>query len=313
LTGRGPRATVTSSPGPGEITLARLPRFDWPGALHHVMARGIERRAIFHDDRDRMDLLDRLRTVVPECGAVLYGWAFMPNHVHFIVRSGRVSVSLLMQRVETGYATRFNGRHERAGHLFQDRFRSRLVLGDDDLQNLIRYVHLNPIRAGIVADVGSLARWSWSGHGALMGLRAAWEFEDATSPLTLFAPDATPAREHLQRWMEAGVDSPPPVSTVDGEDRAPHDVATLIARACRHYGASPAELARGVRSERVSSARALICHVAVVRWRMSHASVAPWVGVSGAAVGQALKRGALLAEWDLRTIGDPREERYLVT
>lgn len=291
--------------------MARLPRFDWPGAVHHVMARGIERRAIFHDDRDRMDLLDRLRTVLPECGAALYGWTFMPNHVHLIVRSGPIHLSRVMHRVETGYATRFNRRHDRAGHLFQDRFKSPLVLGDENLMNLIRYVHLNPVRAGIVPDVGSLDRWSWSGHGALLGLRPPWEFEDATTPLTFFASDATTAREHLRGWMAAGLVDKTSAGPVYTGERIPPDLATLIARACRHFGASTDELARGVRSERVSSARALVCHVAVVHWRMSHRSVAPWVGVSGAAVGQALKRGSRLAEWDLRAIGDPREESFL--
>jgi putative transposase len=290
--------------------MARLPRFDWPGAVHHVMARGIEKRAIFHDDRDRVDMLDRLRKVVPECGAALYGWAFMLNHIHLIVRSGPISVSRLMHRVETGYAIRFNRRHDRVGHLFQDRFKSPLVVGDVNLMNLIRYVHLNPIQAGIVPDVASLARWRWSGHGALMGLRAAWEFEDVESPLALFAPEAATAREHLRRWMERDAAGEAPAVTAAAPDPVPPGLATLIARACRHYGASADDLARGVRSERVSSARALVCQVAVAHWGMSRASLAPWVGVSGAAVGQALKRGAQLVEWDLRTIGDPREESF---
>jgi REP element-mobilizing transposase RayT len=273
------------------------------------MSRGIERRAIFHDDFDRIEMLDRLRKVVPECGAALYGWVFMPNHVHLVARSGEISLSRMMQRIETGYAMHFNRRHDRVGPLFQGRFKSPLVVNDVDLMNLICYVHLNPVRAGIVDDISALRRWTWSGHGALMGLREAWAFEDVSAPLTLFAQDAADAREHLARWMEAAT-CEATVVLAKADDPVPPDLAALIARACRHFGTSPEELARGVRSGRVSSARALVCHVAVARWRMSQTRIAPWLGVSAAAVGHALKRGARLAERDLRAIGDPREESY---
>jgi REP element-mobilizing transposase RayT len=278
--------------------------------VHHVISRGNERREIFRDDRDRVDLLDRLRAVVPQCGAAVYAWAFMPNHVHLVVRSGQIPLSRMMHRIETGYAMHFNRRHDRVGHLFQDRFKSPLVVSDVNLMNLIRYVHLNPVKAKIVADVGSLAQWRWSGHGALMGLRHSWEFEDATFPLALFSADSIPARAKLLRSMEETA-AETSIAAADAGRPIPPNVATLIARACGHYGASTEELARGVRSGGVTSARALVCYVAVVRWGLSRARVAPWVGVSGAAVGQALARGARLAEWDLRAIGGPHEESYL--
>jgi REP element-mobilizing transposase RayT len=297
--------------------VARPQRFDWPGAVHHVMARGIERRLIFLDDRDRADLLDRLREVVPECGAKFYAWTFMPNHVHFVIQSGHVSVSRLMQRVTTGFATRFNLRHDRAGHLFQNRFRSRIVPAEDDLQGLVRYVHLNPIAAGMIADLDGLASWPWSGHGALAGRRAAWEFEDATGPLELFASDGISARERLRQWMQEGIAAPAmpaelgvhadaalPATSISQLER---EIEMLIERACRYYGAPSEQLRGGVRTERVSCARAVVCHVAVVRWRMSHARIAKRVGVSAAAVGKALSRGAELAKGDLRRIEDPRE------
>jgi putative transposase len=297
--------------------VARPQRFDWPGAAHHVMARGIEGRSIFLDDRDRADLLDRLCEIVPECGAKFYAWAFMPNHVHFVIRSGPVSVSRLMQRVTTGFATRFNLRHDRVGHLFQNRFRSRLVSADDDLQGLVRYVHLNPIAAGMIADLDGLASWPWSGHGALTGQRAAWEFEDASGSLELFASDVVAARGGLRRWMQEGIAAlaTPEEYGVRAEAVRPattrhpleSELEVLIERACRYYGASSEELRGGVRTERVSCARAVVCHVAVVRWRMSHARIAKRVGVSAAAVGKALARGAGLASGDLRRIEGPRE------
>jgi putative transposase len=286
--------------------VARPPRFDWPGAVHHVMARGIERRPIFRDDYDRTDLLDRLREVVPDCGARVFAWAFMPNHIHLVVRSGHASVSQVMQRVTTGYAVRFNVRHDRVGYLFQNRFRSRLVTGDDDLQGLVRYVHLNPVEGGLVPDLDALDRFPWSGQGALMGRRAAWEFEDSLAPLTLFDADVSRARERLRRWMEEGS------AGADSAQSAPPDaddeLARLIDRACRRYGVPPEDVIRGARTDRASCARAMVCHVASVEWKMSHARIAPRVGVSARAVARACSRGAELSDDDPRIVWDPREE-----
>jgi putative transposase len=276
------------------------------------MARGIERRPIFMDDRDRTDLLDRLREIAPESGAVFYAWAFMPNHVHFVVRSGHDSLSRLMKRVHTGFAVRFNLRHERAGYLFQNRFRSRLVTGDDDLQGLVRYVHLNPVQAGIVADLRALESWRWSAYPALMGRRAALEFEDVSSTLSLFDREIEPARAGMRRWMAEGLESDPstrPSASAsecpDADPGSDHDLETFIERACRYYGVSPTDLARGARSDRASRARALICHVAVAQLRISHVRIARRVGVSQSAVCQALPRGLALAREDGERVGIP--------
>jgi REP element-mobilizing transposase RayT len=276
------------------------------------MARGIERRPIFVDDRDRMDLLDRLRELAPESGAVFYAWAFMPNHVHFVVRSGHDSLSRLMKRIHTGFAVRFNLRHERVGYLFQNRFRSRLVTGDDDLQGLVRYVHLNPVQAGIVADLRALESWRWSGYPALMGRRTAFEFEEVGSTLSMFDNELESARTGMRRWMAEGLEvdhstrlTASASECPDADPGSDQDLEMFIERACRYYGVSAADLVEGVRSDRVSRARALICHVAVARLRMSHVRIARRVGVSQPAVCQALPRGLALAREDGERVGLP--------
>jgi len=99
-------------------------RIDAPGALHHIVIRGIDRIAIFEDDQDREDLLERLSRLLHEMVPPCYAWAMMTNHVHLLLRAGKVPIASLMRRLLTGYAVRFNRRHRRHGHLFQNRYKS---------------------------------------------------------------------------------------------------------------------------------------------------------------------------------------------
>jgi REP element-mobilizing transposase RayT len=101
--------------------MLRKARIDAPGALHHIICRGIERRKIFYDDADRDNFLGRLEEVLIDSSTPCYGWALIPNHVHLLLRTGRVPISTVMRRLLTGYAVSFNRRHRRCGHLFQRR------------------------------------------------------------------------------------------------------------------------------------------------------------------------------------------------
>jgi putative transposase len=109
--------------GKGE-GMPRLGRLDAPGVLHHLMIRGIERRKIFWNNRDRSDFLDRLADLLPETETSCYAWAFLPNHAHFLFLTGIVPLSTVMRRLLTGYAVSFNRRHNRKGQLFQNRYKS---------------------------------------------------------------------------------------------------------------------------------------------------------------------------------------------
>jgi putative transposase len=149
--------------------MARGPRLDAPGSLHHVIVRGIERRRIFETEKDREDFLDRLETVVSEGKATCFAWALIPNHAHILLRTGSAPLAKMMRRLLTGYAVSFNLRYQRAGHLFQNRYKSLICEEDSYLLELVRYIHLNCIRAGVVRGIEELDRYRWSGHSALMG------------------------------------------------------------------------------------------------------------------------------------------------
>jgi len=124
--------------------MPRGPRLDAPGTLHHVMVRGLERRVLFRDDRDRGDLLGRLAAIVPRTGLTVPAWALLPNHFHLLVRSPPArpgpgappALVAAMRSLLTGYAGAFNRRHKRVGHLVQNRYKSILVEEDPYLMEL---------------------------------------------------------------------------------------------------------------------------------------------------------------------------------
>jgi len=144
---------------------------DMPGVLYHVIVRGVERRQIFIDDRDRKQFLDRLSHLLQQTETLCYAWSLMTSHFHLLLYPTRFKLAVLMRRLLTGYAITFNLIHHRTGHLFQNRYQSILCDKEVYLLELIRYIHLNPLKAGIVDTLQNLERYPWSGHGVLMGHR----------------------------------------------------------------------------------------------------------------------------------------------
>jgi len=122
--------------------MPRQARIDAPGALHHIICRGIERKKIFQDDTDRNDFVNRLGTVLIETSTACYAWSLIPNHFHLLLRTGNSPIATIMRRLLTGYAVTFNRRHRRHGHLFQNRYKSILCQEDLYFLELVCYIHL---------------------------------------------------------------------------------------------------------------------------------------------------------------------------
>src|SRR5512136_2302918 len=144
--------------------MPRLARLDAPGVLHHIIIRGIERRKIFRDDRDRENFLERMGRLLVETKTGCYAWTFLENHAHFLLRTDKIPLATFMRRLLTGYVVSFNRRYKRHGHLLQNRYKSIVCQEDTYLQELVRYIHLNPLRARLVPDLRALDRYPWSGH-----------------------------------------------------------------------------------------------------------------------------------------------------
>jgi REP element-mobilizing transposase RayT len=184
--------------------MPRQARIDAPGALQHILVRGIERRKIFVDDRDRDAFLERLGPILQESATRGYAWALMPNHVHLLLQTGRVPLAMVMCRLLTGYAGTFNRRHRRHGHLVQNRYKSILCQQDLYLLELVRYIHLNPLRGGLVRDLGALDRYPYAGHSVLMGRREN-DWQATAFVLGHFGRRVSSARKAYRAFVEAGI------------------------------------------------------------------------------------------------------------
>jgi REP element-mobilizing transposase RayT len=181
--------------------MPRQARIDAPGAVHHVIVRGIERRKIFLDDQDRSNWIARLGKILIENRTPCFAWALISNHVHLLLRTGLVPLSTVMQRLLTGYAVSFNRRHKRHGQLFQNRYKSILCQEDPYLRELVGYIHLNPLRAGLVKDIAGLDFYPSSGHSALMGHQDR-PWQDTVYVLRLFSERKSTARRRYREFVE---------------------------------------------------------------------------------------------------------------
>ena len=149
--------------------MPRQARLDMPGALHHIMIRGINKSDIFIDEEDRVKFLERLEKNILNGRCSVYAWVLMNNHVHILFKSGERGISEVMRKVLSWYAQYFNHKYKRSGHLFENRYKSILCEEDRYLLALVRYIHLNPVRAGIVKSIKDLDKYRWSGHRAYIG------------------------------------------------------------------------------------------------------------------------------------------------
>ena len=185
--------------------MPRQARIDTPGALHHVIVRGIERRKIFKDDKDRYSFIDRLGLIVEQTQTACYAWALIPNHFHLLLRTGNEPVATVMRRLLTGHAVYYNRRNKRHGHLFQNRYKSILCQEDTYFLELIRYIHLNPLRAGLVNDIDQLGKYPFSGHSVIMGKRKQ-EWQDSDAVLSYFGKRRISTRNKYKDFIVKGID-----------------------------------------------------------------------------------------------------------
>jgi putative transposase len=239
--------------------MARAPRREYPDAIHHVTARGVERRTIFHDAIDRRFFL----TVLDEVRA-LHGWSclsycIMGNHYHLLIRTRDPTLAVGMQRLNGRYAQRFNWRHERSGHLLEARYGAEPIQRRPHLMESFRYIARNPVEAGIVSSPDD---YTWSAHRGLAGLAAPGVIA-VREALSLFHPDVVLARRAYRAFVESrgGGVATEPTPTIESTIGRP-SLRELMARYGADDGARRAHREFGYTVRQIAAA--LGCHYSTV-------------------------------------------------
>jgi putative transposase len=310
--------------------MPRQARLDIPGLLQHVIVRGIERSDIFLDDDDRELFVNRFGSLLVETGTDCFAWALIPNHAHLLLRCNRFDLSRFMRRLLTGYAVTFNRRHARSGHLFQNRYKSIVCEEGPYLLELIRYIHLNPMRAGLVKDLEDLDRYPWCGHAVLLGQKVL-AGQTINEILTLFARRKEKARHAYRQFLSDGIAMGKRPDLVGGGLRRSQllesnvavmsdydervlgggefvaslreeprlggklsrtmNLNSLQARVSDYFKLPEATILRRGRRNQYSEARELFCYLAVRELGYSGAKVGAMIGMGTPSVSRALRRG----------------------
>ncbi|MBF0506667.1 MAG: transposase [Nitrospirae bacterium] len=181
-------------------SMARPPRLEFPGAFYHVIVRGNHRQDIFLDEQDRLEYLSRVSHYKGKTGFILYAYVLMSNHVHLLIETPKSPVSKIMQLINFTYTRYFNRRYGKVGHLFQGRYKAILCDRDEYLLGLVRYIHLNPVRANIVSLPHE---YLWSSHSEYLGLGKG--LAETNRVLRLFSESVLLARRLYKGFIDEAV------------------------------------------------------------------------------------------------------------
>jgi len=191
--------------------MPRPPRIEFEGAVYHVMSRGNGRQRIVHDDRDRRRLDEGLEAAVERFDWRVLAYVWMDNHLHVAVRTPRPNLARGMQHLLSSYANFHARRHGRGGHLFQGRYQALLIGGEGYYWDVTRYVHLNPLRAGLVQKPQD---WRWSSYGGYHDRRRRVPWVAYDEVLAAWSASYGGSRSHAadayRAFVARGVEDPPP-------------------------------------------------------------------------------------------------------
>lgn len=182
------------------IEISRRARVKSKNGVYHIMLRGANRQEIFHDDEDCIKFLDIIQKYKIKSEMGVYAWCLMSNHVHLLLKEGKEDISVTMKRIGVSFVWYYNWKYRTTGHLFQDRFKSENVETYKYLQTVIRYIHQNPVKAGIVNRADE---WKWSSclgyYGKNIYPKSMLDFDFI---LSLFSADLTIAKERFKEFND---------------------------------------------------------------------------------------------------------------
>jgi len=290
-------------------SMARKPRIQYPGAVYHVILRGNAGEPIFFSDRDRYRLYLILQYAVEKFGCRIHGFCLMANHLHLVIQIGNISLSRIMQNISLRYTQWINLTWTRTGHVFQGRYKALLLDADAYLLELVRYVHLNPVRAGMVAAPED---YPWSGHRGYLGieflpwLTTQWVLSmfapgsgQAQSAYRVFVADgiseATRRNEfhrgtHEERILGDNRFAEETLSRVNQARRRAFSLTDVIAAVCRRYAISESQFKAQGKTRPYTEARAIAAFFVRESDHLSLTDLAGLLGRDVSALGKAAER-----------------------
>ena len=293
--------------------MARRPRLFAPGVLYHVIVRGNQRQETFVSDGDYQAYLERLGRYRKKYGYVVHGYCLMPNHVHLLLESSEHPLAKFMQGLQQSYTQYFNLKHHKTGHLFEGRYKAIICQKDEYLLELIRYIHLNPVRAGMVRNV---EEYRYCGHYVYIQGKAT-EIIDPTKVLSILG-----GKGAYRRFVQDGVGEGHKEQYYEVEDqrfgermlrieakeelRPPKrkSLDKVARELARLAGVETQALRSGDRSWAVSRARTMIAYVLVRRLEYKLGEVAAYFGRDIATVASLLARLSERLQSDVKQAGE---------
>lgn len=291
--------------------MAREPRQHVENGIYHVTMRGNHRQRIFYSSRDHESLDGIVAEALQQTAASVHAYCWMTNHIHLLVQVGSIPLGVTMQRICTKFARRVQSRLATTGHLFERRYFAQLVDVDAYLLQAIRYVHLNPVHAGLTA---SPDQYPWSSHGDYLGHRFR-PWVNTSFALRMLHPHEPRARAIYSRFVQQGVGSVDPSAPTPKwsaresleehvlvrDERQPparppsprqplESLAQITASVCQQLGVTPEELSCASRARRLVAARAEVARRAIDQRVASLSEVARRFGRSVAAMSRCVEQ-----------------------
>jgi REP element-mobilizing transposase RayT len=296
--------------------MARPLRLEFKGAFYHVTSRGNLRDKIFFDDKDREKFLEILRRTKERYVYLLHSYALMENHYHLFLETPRANVSQIMQNINTSYTVYINKKHKRFGHLFQGRFKGIIVDKETYLIVLSRYIHLNPVRAGIVKNPED---YKWTSYRKYIGVYNGKDsIVDAAETLSYFSKTKTAAIKAYREFVEEGIgERNNPLEDVEAgvllgskkfmaqirrmlRTRKPDEeipqlkslreiipVDKVIKVCCNYYGKKKEEL---LKKGKGKEERQTALYLSKIMSNTKNIEIGRYFGIKGSTVSEALKR-----------------------
>jgi len=316
--------------------MPRMARLESPGSLVHIMAHSIEGKLLFIDEQDRNEFLSRFEKGLANTGFHCYTWVLMDNHYHLFIKTSSLPTSKLMRGLNSGYARYYNKKYNRRGYLFQDRFKSLLCQDQDYAVQLIKYINLNPLRAGMVKSLEQLKTWPWCGHGCLLGERDAHgqTFQKREECLRRFGDNEEDAiKSYLESLLQScGIEIAGQLSSIEAIEIAgsckgwpavigdpefvknameeykyflnrkhrkadyPFILESVSVEVCEEYHITLKELKHRGRKDNRSDARAVFCYRLHVNEFIPLAVIANYLGITIPPVAILVQKGAAISE-----------------